>query len=336
MPTVRLCNSGHTGFAEKLMFHFTSTERQVILFLAISILLGSCVIVVKKRNPELFPEFHLGNATIDRLTADSLRLLPDSLGRNVDAGDTVAMGKININTADVAHLTLLPGIGERMATRILEHRREIGQFQSIEDLIDVPGIGPRTLERFRDQITVGEMPAELSSPPSQEPERAPETLPLININTADAGELERLPGVGKWRIEQIITYREEHGGFRTPEEIMNVPGIGPKTFEALQPVITTGDSLPPLPAVQPVDTIPEPVKSATVEAASPDNHDKININTATAEQLIKLPGIGPKTAQKIIAYRQEHGNFPSVEAIKNVKGIGDHKFEALKSYITVD
>ncbi|RMH73947.1 MAG: hypothetical protein D6675_01195 [Gemmatimonadetes bacterium] len=117
---------------------------------------------------------------------------------------------------------------------------------------------------------------------------------------------------------------------------MNVPGIGPKTFEALQPVITTGDSLPPLPAVQPVDTIPEPVKSATVEAASPDNHDKININTATAEQLIKLPGIGPKTAQKIIAYRQEHGNFPSVEAIKNVKGIGDHKFEALKSYITVD
>lgn len=59
----------------------------------------------------------------------------------------------------------------------------------------------------------------------------------------------------------------------------------------------------------------------------------ININTATKEELDTLPGIGPATAQKIIDYRQEHGNFSSIEDIKNVKGIGEAKFSKMQDKI---
>ena len=62
---------------------------------------------------------------------------------------------------------------------------------------------------------------------------------------------------------------------------------------------------------------------------------KVNINTASASELITLDGIGESTAAKIIAYRQANGSFASIEEIKKVSGIGDRKYEAIKDRITV-
>ena len=62
---------------------------------------------------------------------------------------------------------------------------------------------------------------------------------------------------------------------------------------------------------------------------------KININTATEEELDTLPGIGQATAQKIIEYRKENGKFSNIEDIKDVSGIGDSKFDKIKDLIEV-
>ncbi|MCD6215382.1 MAG: helix-hairpin-helix domain-containing protein [Candidatus Desulfofervidus sp.] len=62
---------------------------------------------------------------------------------------------------------------------------------------------------------------------------------------------------------------------------------------------------------------------------------KLNINTATIEQLQNLPGVGSHIAQEIINYRHEHGPFQKVEHITQVKGIGEKKFEKIKDLITV-
>ena len=62
---------------------------------------------------------------------------------------------------------------------------------------------------------------------------------------------------------------------------------------------------------------------------------KININTATSEELQTLDGIGPVTAEKILSYRSSNGAFKSIEELKNVDGIGDKTFENLKEHITV-
>lgn len=61
----------------------------------------------------------------------------------------------------------------------------------------------------------------------------------------------------------------------------------------------------------------------------------VNINTATQTELETLTGIGPSTALKIINYRKENGKFKTIEDIKNVPGIGESKFEAIKNEICV-
>ena len=62
----------------------------------------------------------------------------------------------------------------------------------------------------------------------------------------------------------------------------------------------------------------------------------ININKATIQELDTLPGIGEATANKIINYRDENGAFKSIDEIKNVNGIGDKKYEELKSLISIE
>jgi competence protein ComEA len=61
----------------------------------------------------------------------------------------------------------------------------------------------------------------------------------------------------------------------------------------------------------------------------------VNLNTATKDELIALPGIGPAKAQAIVDYRKANGAFKTVEELKDVKGIGAKRFEKLKGELTV-
>ena len=63
---------------------------------------------------------------------------------------------------------------------------------------------------------------------------------LIDINTASLAELDSLPGIGPTTAQKIIDYREQNGPFLTKEDIINVSGIGPGTYERLKDLITVG------------------------------------------------------------------------------------------------
>lgn len=71
------------------------------------------------------------------------------------------------------------------------------------------------------------------------------------------------------------------------------------------------------------------------DSSSEEESSIISINTATKEELMTLTGIGEKKAEDIIKYREENGEFTSIEDIKNVNGIGDSLFEKIKDYITL-
>ena len=73
---------------------------------------------------------------------------------NAAAAQDAAGSKVNINTADEAALTTLHGVGPATAATIIAHREQHGAFETAEDLISVKGIGPATLEKLRDSITV--------------------------------------------------------------------------------------------------------------------------------------------------------------------------------------
>jgi competence protein ComEA len=83
------------------------------------------------------------------------------------------------------------------------------------------------------------------------------------------------------------------------------------------------------------EAAPQPPAPGSGGATTP-GVTKVNINTATLAELDTLPKIGPATAQHILDYRAKNGPFKQIEDLKNVSGIGDATFEAIKDWITVE
>jgi competence protein ComEA len=169
----------------------------------------------------------------------------------------VKLYQVDLNHADRAELLQLPGVGESLAQRILDSRREHGEFRRIEDLRRVKGIGPATLEKLRPWvcITEEEFRAEEEAGPvselvlartsresavviaSSRDRKVTAQEGRIDINRATAEELERLPGIGKKKAQDIIAARQPKP-FATVDDLRRVKGIGPKTLEKLRPFVT--------------------------------------------------------------------------------------------------
>lgn len=71
-------------------------------------------------------------------------------------------------------------------------------------------------------------------------------------------------------------------------------------------------------------------------AAKPMPTEKVNLNTATVEQLTTLPGVGPTLAARIVEYREKAGQFGSPEELLNVKGVGEKNFKKIEQWLTVE
>lgn len=176
--------------------------------------------------------------------ADSLVAAGDSAigdrerrSRPFEAGET-----IDPNVAGEEDLDRLPGVGAAKAARIVEDREENGPFGNVEDLARVPGIGPGSVERLRPflRVTAG---ARSSVHPSARARASPAPGAAlagapVNLNRATVSELRQLPGIGPVTADRIVAYREQHGPFRAPEELIEVSGIGARTLERLAPLVT--------------------------------------------------------------------------------------------------
>ena len=91
------------------------------------------------------------------------------------------------------------------------------------------------------QQTAAEKPAKPAAANAAKPSAAT----LINLNTATQAQLESLPGLGAKVAERILEYRQKNGTFKKVEDLMNVKGIGEKSFLKLKPLVTVSDKTAP-------------------------------------------------------------------------------------------
>ena len=89
----------------------------------------------------------------------------------------------------------------------------------------------------------------------------------------------------------------------------------------------------------PANSLHDPIEITGVRILLPTFFDvdkKVNLNTASVQELIELPGIGEVLAARIVAYREEHGPFQSLDALKQVSGIGDKLVEKIRDLVGLE
>ena len=170
--------------------------------------------------------------------------------------------------------------------------------------------------------------------PSTPPARASTSEPpsdaaraLVDANTASAEELDTVPGIGPAIAGRIVAYRTQNGPFGSVADLEAVRGIGPRTLERMSPylTVTEGD----VRGVAAVDAAPAEETSAPPEPL-------VNLNTASAEVLDTLDGIGPALAARIIEFRETFGPFQSVGDVVQVRGIGPRTLQGFAHRVTVE
>ncbi|XP_029464628.1 endonuclease/exonuclease/phosphatase family domain-containing protein 1-like isoform X2 [Rhinatrema bivittatum] len=143
----------------------------------------------------------------------------------------------------------------------------------------------------------------------------------VNINLASEEELMTLPGISRAMAHSITVYRRRLGGFRKVEDLSLVTGFGAEKMQQLRPEIC-------------VEAVQPSLLRTSLSSCDLLSSTKVNVNTATLQQLLQTRGISEELALAILLYRSQHGAFRQVEDLQNVNGMDSVALTHIKPFIT--
>jgi len=202
------------------------------------------------------------------------------------------------------------GLKDKTIHTIRNYLAKGGHFYKPEDLQKVYGLHPDEYSRLEPFIKIatkknGDKPAEYAR---KENEPKHFSYSIIDINTADTTAFISLPGIGSKLAARIVNFRDKLGGFYSMEQVGETYGLADSSFQKIKQYLK--------------------LENTSIK--------KININTATVDELKAHPYIRYNLANPIIAYRKEHGPFSKLEDIKKVMAVTDDLYKKIVPYITID
>jgi competence ComEA-like helix-hairpin-helix protein len=155
----------------------------------------------------------------------------------------------------------------------------------------------------------------------------------IDLNTASADEIARLPRIGMSLAKRIVQDRTTRGAFRDLEELDRVPGVGPALLDRLAQWVAFGAS--PVASVTSEIAANPGISGAYGSRGAAPAEGLVDLNSASVADLERLPGIGKARARAILAYRRSQGSFAVVSDLGRVPGFGQSLVARLTPLVTV-
>lgn len=206
------------------------------------------------------------------------------------------------------------GLSARQIKVIKNYESKGGRFYKKEDLKKMYSISDQKYEQLEPYIRIRSARQKAAVSTRSYSENKSETtdasntksLIVVELNTADSTQLETLRGIGPAFSARIVKYRDRLGGFYNKEQLLDVYGLDSAKFEALKNQVSVNPSI-----VQ-----------------------KLNVNTATFDELKRHPYLTFKQMNAIIQYRKQHGIYRSVEDLSKIAIINEEILRKIEPYLT--
>ncbi|MCR8559694.1 helix-hairpin-helix domain-containing protein [Mucilaginibacter sp. BJC16-A38] len=268
----------------------------VILVVLIALVLASPYVyqLFRKDNTINFKEFDKAVAQINKAGG--------KVGFNADStasGEKLAkpvMFPFNPNKLTIVQWKQL-GLSEHQAEVIKHYVDKGGRFYTKEDVKKIYALTADDYKRLEPFIEI---------PETEHFSKKIKTGEVIELNTADSAKLTELSGIGGSFAIRIVRYRTRLGGFYKKEQLKEVYGIDSLKYDEIK-------------------------KQVTVNAAK---INKIAINTISFDQLRLFPYFSYKQVNAIIEYREQHGNYTSIDDLKNIVLLDDGILRKIEPYIS--
>ena len=289
---------------KKILSEYLTNDEQRILFLIIFFIVLGLILGFF----DYLPPKEINLATLNRNHLELKELAQEDF-----------FPSYNLSSVTYEELLTISGIGSSTAFAIIDYQQEVG-FKSQIDLLNVKGIGDAKYNNFKKYLFVEE--DSLNTNSVIDSLHTFEIHKKKNFDLITFDDLISIKGIGEKTAIQIIELNKVDK-IQSYDDFLKIKGIGEKKLAEIKKRIYFD--------INRSDSDFSEEKSDGIALI----HDKININFASENELVKLKGIVQVKALEIIKYREQNGLFKSIEEIKLVKGIGDKTFNQIKENIEI-